>query len=103
MLKRSTLINRYAKKPIVFKSLTFSGRSRKSKIVDYNKNYKSKINAFIEISFGERGESLFIPIKYAKRWFGNMKDFNKKYNNFEFTITFNEREKEVKVHICKED
>jgi hypothetical protein len=37
--KRTRVIKRYSEHPIEFKSLTFSGRCRKTKIVDYNKHF----------------------------------------------------------------
>ena len=44
-LKREMVMNHYAKTPIEFKSLTFSGRSRKTDIIAYNKRYGSVINS----------------------------------------------------------
>lgn len=45
--KRERVIERYAKTPIEFKSLSFSGRCRKTNIVAYNKHFGSKIKAMI--------------------------------------------------------
>lgn len=75
MMKRTNVIKWYSKYKVEFKSLTFSGRSRKKDIIAYNKNFNSKINAFIELSWSSR-DSLFIPVKYSKTWFKNLKDYN---------------------------
>lgn len=101
MMKRNNTIKRYSRKPIEFVSLTFSGRTRKNDIISYNKNYNSIIKSFIELSWTTR-KSLFIPVKFNKSWFGNLKEYNKNHNNFEYTITFNEKEKQVRIHICKD-
>ena len=50
LLKREMVMNRYAKTPIEFKSLTFGGRSRKTNIIAYNKRFGSVINAFVSLS-----------------------------------------------------
>ena len=50
--KRNRIIKYYTQTPIVFKSLTFRGRSRlSSNIVSYNTNFNSSIKAFINISW----------------------------------------------------
>ena len=97
--KRERIIKRY-NKPIKFKKLTFRGRSRKKLIVDYNKNYNSCINAFISLSWEGR-KSMDIPVKFAKDYHGKMKDYAKKTNDYEYCLTFNEKEKQIRVNICK--
>ena len=99
--KRQRIIERYAKNHIEFKSLTFSGRCRKTNIIAYNKHFGSKINAFISLS-GIGRKSFDIPIKFNKDWFGNMKGYSKKTPNYEYTITFNEKEHQVNIHLCKD-
>ncbi len=87
--------------PIVFKSLTFSGRSRKKHIVGYNKNYNSEINAFISLSFPTR-KSMDIPVKFSKDYHGKMSDYTKKSNDYEYVICFDERRHQVRVNLVKD-
>jgi transposase len=99
--KRTRVIKHYSVHPIEFKSLTFSGRCRKSKIVDYNKHFGSVINSFISLS-GFSKKSFDIPVKYSKNYHGNMKDYAKPSNDYEYTLTFDEKHKQVNVHLCKD-
>ena len=99
--KRFRVLSKYADKPIVFKSLSFSGRSRKSRIIDYNKNYKSEINAFISLSVPTR-KSLDIPVKFSKDYHGLMGDYKKSSSDYEYVLCFDERHKQVKVNIVKD-
>jgi transposase len=99
--KRTRVIKHYSGHPIEFKSLTFSGRCRKSKIVDYNKHFGSVINSFISLS-GFSKKSFDIPVKYSKNYHGNMKDYAKPSNDYEYTLTFDEKHKQVNVHLCKD-
>lgn len=99
--KRRKTINHYAEYPIEFKSLTFSGRSRKTKMVDYNKHFGSVINSFVSLSgFGRK--SFDIPIKFSKDYHGNIKDYFKKNPDYEYTIKFNERKHQVSICLCKD-
>ena len=91
----------YSEYPIEFKSLTFSGRSRKKCIIDYNKKFCSKINSFISLS-GIGRKSFDIPVTFNKTYHGNMKDYRKSDNSYEYTLTFDEKNKQVKVHLCKD-
>lgn len=100
--KRDRIIKKYSEKPIEFKTLTFSGRCRKTKIIDYNKHFGSVINSFISLSNLNR-KSFDIPIKFNKEWHGNMNDYRKNTNDYEYTLTFDEKNKQVKVHICKDE
>lgn len=101
MQKRTHAIAKYINKPIEFKSLAFSGRSRKKKILDWNKNYNSEINAFISLSgFGRK--SMDIPIKFAKNYHGRMQEYVKSSNDYQYTIVFNEHRKSVSVNLCKD-
>jgi len=100
LCKRQRVLKRYADKPIEFKSLSFSGRSRKSRIIGYNKNYKSGINAFISLSVPTR-KSLDIPIKFSKDYHGLMNDYKKSSNDYEYVLCFDERHKQVKINIVK--
>lgn len=99
--KRNRIIKQYQERPIIFNSLTFSGRCRKTDIISYNKNYNSIINSFVSLS-GLNRKSFDIPIKFNKDWFGHMKEYHKGNPDYEYTITFNEKAKQVNVHICKD-
>ena len=98
--RRERVIAKYKDNPIVFKSLSFRGRSRKKLIVDYNKNYNSEINAFVSLSFPTR-KSMDIPVKFSKDYHGFMKDYANKSNDYEYVLCFDERRRQVKVNIVK--
>lgn len=99
--KRERIIKIYAEKPIEFKSLSFSGRCRKRKIIDYNKRFGSVINAFVSLS-GLGRKSFDIPVKYNNNWHGNMNVYIKPTNDYEYVLTFDEKNKQVKINICKD-
>ena len=99
--KRKRILKRYSEQPIEFKSLSFGGRSRKKRIVDFNKRFSSKINSFISLSSFSR-KSLDIPVKYHKGYHGNMRDYRKDNPNYEYVITFDEKKHQVKVNLCKD-
>ena len=99
--KRKRIIKHYSEHPIEFKSLTFSGRCRKKRIIDYNSRFGSKINSFISLS-GIGRKSFDIPVTFNKGWHGNMKDYRKNNPNYEYTLTFNEKEHQVNIHLCKD-
>ena len=99
--KRKHIINKYANNPIEFRSLTFSGRCRKKRIIDYNHRFGSVINSFISLS-GFSRKSFDIPVTFNKGWHGNMKDYRKSNPDYEYTLTFNEKKHQVNVNICKD-
>ncbi len=101
LLKRKRIINKYANKPIEFSSLTFNGRCRKKRIIDYNHRFGSVINSFISLS-GFSRKSFDIPVTFNKGWHGNMKDYRKSNPDYEYTLTFNEKVHQVNVNICKD-
>ena len=100
-LKREMVMNRYAKTPIEFKSLTFGGRSRKTDIIAYNKRFGSVVNAFVSLS-GLGRKSFDIPVKFSRDWHGNIKDYHKKTNDYEYRVIFNEKYHQVEIQLCKE-
>ena len=100
--KRNRIVKCYSEFPIEFKSLSFRGRSRKKKIIDYNSRFGSKINSFISLS-GLSRKTFDIPVTFNKKWHGNMKDYKKNASNYEYTLTFDERKHQVNIHLCKED
>ena len=103
--KRKRIVKHYSEHPIEFKSLTFSGRCRKTRIIDYNSRFGSKINSFVSLSGVSRSKgrkSFDIPVTFNKGWHGNMRDYRKINPDYEYTITFNEKEHQVNIHLCKD-
>lgn len=102
--KRERVRNRYNKNLIVFKSLTFSGRSRKKNLITKNKNKKSCIELFLSISGVYNYESFDIPIDYNKHYHGKKFDiYNVKHYDFEYTITFDEFNRRIRIHLAKDE
>lgn len=101
--RRNRILEKYSEYPIEFTKLTFRGRSRlqKQNIISYNENYKSKINAFINISWLGRGNKLTIPIKYSRHYHGLMNEYKKPTPDVEYLITFTNKGK-IKVNISKD-
>ena len=99
--KRKHIIEHYSEHPIEFNSLTFSGRCRKKRIIDYNHKFGSVINSFISLS-GFSRKSFDIPVSFNKGWHGNMKDYRKNNPDYEYTITFNEKKHQVSIYLCKD-
>ena len=99
--KREHIVKHYSEYPIEFKSLTFSGRCRKTRIIDYNSRFGSKINSFVSFS-GVGRKSFDIPVIFNKEYHGNMKDYKKKSPDYEYTITFDERNHQINIHLCKD-
>ena len=99
--RRIRTIKHYSEHPIEYKSLTFSGRSRKQKIIEFNKNYKSEINAFVSLS-GFSKKSFDIPVKYAMDYHGRMKSYRKNSADYEYTVMFNEDRKQVSIIYVKD-
>lgn len=99
--KRQRIIKKYSEHPIEFKSLSFSGRSRKTNIIDYNHKFGSKINSFISLSSIGR-KTFNIPVRFNKDWYGNIKDYRKGNPDYEYTITFDERKHQVNIHLYKD-
>ena len=99
--KRNRIIKRYSRHPIEFKSLSFGGRCRKTRIIDYNKRFGSVINSFVSLS-GIGRKSFDIPVKFNKDWHGNMKDYHKTNPDYEYVLTFNEKYHQVNINLCKD-
>lgn len=99
--KRKRIIKYYSEHPIEFKSLTFSGRCRKTRIIDHNSKFGSVINSFVSLS-GVGRKSFDIPVTFNKCWHGNMKDYRKKNPDYEYTVTFDEKKHQVNIHLCKD-
>ena len=101
MSKRERIVSRYSTSPIEFKSLTFSGRCRKTKILSFNKAFGSKINAFISLS-GLQRKSFDIPVKFSKDYHGKIGQYAKKSNDYEYTLIFDEKHHQVSIVLCKD-
>ena len=99
--KRKRIVKHYSEYPIDFKSLTFSGRCRKTRIIDYNSKFDSVINSFISLS-GIGRKSFDVPVTFNKGWHGNMKDYRKKNPDYEYTLTFIEKKHQINIHLCKD-
>ena len=99
--KRNRILS-YYNNPIEFKKLTFGGRCRKKRIVDYNKNYNSVINAFISLSGFENRKSFDIPVKFAKDYHGDMKSWHKSNPDYEYIVCFDEYHKTIGINLCKD-
>ena len=99
--KRKRIVKHYSEYPIKFKSLTFNGRCRKTRIIDYNRKFSSVINSFISLS-GIGRKSFDIPVTFNKGWHGNMKNYRKSNPDYRYTLTFNERKHQVNIHLCKD-
>ena len=99
--KRKRIVKHYSEYPIEFKSLTFSGRCRKKRIIDYNNKFGSVINSFVSLS-GIGRKSFDVPVTFNKGWHGNMKDYKKKNNDYEYTLSFNEKKHQVNIYLCKD-
>lgn len=99
--KRNRIIKRYSEYPIEFKSLSFGGRCRKTKIIDYNKRFGSVINSFVSLS-GIGRKSFDIPVKFNKDWHENMNVYQKSNPDYEYVLTFNEKYHQVNINLCKD-
>ena len=99
--RRERTVKYYSEYPIEFNSLTFSGRCRKTKIIDYNSRFGSVVNSFVSLS-GIGRKSFDIPVTFNKGWHGNMKDYRKNNPDYEYTITFDEKHRQVNIHLCKD-
>lgn len=99
--KRTRIVKHYAEHPILFKSLTFGGRCRKTRIIDYNSKFGSVINSFVSLS-GISRKSFDIPVKFRKDYHGKMSDYRKTNPDYEYVLTFDERKHQVNVNLCKD-
>lgn len=99
--KRKHIVKHYSESPIEFKSLTFNGRCRKTRIIDYNHRFGSVINSFVSLS-GIGRKSFDIPVTFNKGWHGNMKDYRKKNPDYEYTLTFDKKKHQVNIHLYKD-
>ena len=99
--RRNRVIKHYSEYPIEYKSLTFGGRSRKQRIIEFNHNYNSEINAFVSLS-GFSNRSFDIPVKYAKDYHGRMRSYRKNSADYEYLIKFDEYRKQVSIIYVKD-
>ena len=95
--KRDRVFAKYrTREPVHFEKLTFGARSRKLNFIQFNTNNKSLIDAFVELSW--KGGTMFIPVRYSKKFFGDIARFNQKHSNFQYEIIFDEKNKQVFIH-----
>ena len=99
--RRNRIIKDYSEHPIEYKSLTFSGRTQKKVIVEFNHNYNSEINAFFNLS-GFSTANFYIPVKYAKYYHGRIKSYKKNNHQYEYLIKFDEYKKQVSIIYVKD-
>lgn len=100
--KRKRIVGYYSSYPIQFKSLAFRGRSRKKTIIDYNNKFGSVVNSFINLSSIGGRKSFMIPVIFSKEYHGNMKNYRKEKNSYEYVITFNDKKHQVNIHLFKD-
>ena len=128
-LKRETISRKYFSKPHEFKSLNFRSCSRiKQPIVQFNKNNKSKIDAFIniggfskEISDEEYElikiqneillkegkirkskvcETLSFPFSYSKKYHGDLSEYDNA--TVGYTVVFSQYNKNISISLTKD-
>lgn len=99
--RRDRVFNFYPEQ-IQFKSLTLAGKSRKTAIIEKNKNEHSKIKAFIKLSGIPGYDSFDIPVRISGKYHGKVEDYLKKSNEYDYVLVFDERNKRVKVIIVKD-
>lgn len=100
LMKRERVLSHYAE-PIRFNSLTFRGRSRLSTdIVSYNHNFNSVIKAFVCFGWTKTRTNFKIPVKYAKKFHGDMKQYTNGTDT-SYIIKFNSN-KSVQVILSHE-
>ena len=98
--RRNKVINNYLKRdPIKYVSFTFGARSRRMDFIHYNDNFNSEIKAFVIISWDNEDKVLYLPVKYSKKFHGDMSLYNKKHHEFQYEICFDEKNREVSVCI----
>ena len=93
--------NRIFKRKITYRSKTFKGNARLENIIDYNKRYNSKINAFITLSWLGRGTKMHIPVSYSEFFYGDIKELNKRTRNHRYIVKVDEKTQSVTVILTK--
>jgi len=106
LARRIRLINHYNREQIKFKSLSFRTISRINlNIIDYNKNFGSKINAFVNIG-GYADGTLQLPVVFNKHYHGKISDYRHdktKANITFYIVCFDDRVKHrVRIIIAKD-
>lgn len=101
MQKREKFLGRHFARPIEFKSLSFTGRSRKKEILGGNKNHRSVIKAFVSLSWEGR-KSLDVPVKYASKYHGSLADYRRRTSDYEYVVTFDERHRKARISLVKD-
>jgi hypothetical protein len=59
------------------------------------------------LSWLERRKQIIVPIKYAKKYHGEFNEYYKSHveedTNHQYVLMFDEKNKEVKINICKDE
>ena len=115
--RRDRVLSKF-NKPIQFKTLNFRARSKVNIFLEENKNSKehysergkhSCINAFLNLggiaaSYGYK--TLYVPVKYAKKYHGDFDDYKKESNgggsNYQYIVIFDENKKDIYFQISKD-
>lgn len=101
ILKRLNILVKYSL-PIEYASLSFRARSRiKKDIVSLNSNKHSKINAFVEVSWLERNETIIVPVKYSYSWHGRKLSEYTNGTDTSYTVCFDKKHKQIKFVLQK--
>ena len=107
--KRELIVKRY-NNPVVFESLTYRTITRiKRDILNYNKTFDSKINAFVNIGGYKNTKVLQVPVVFSKSYHGNIRDYShdkNKQNNTSYTVVFDrdkDNHKRVRFVISLDD
>lgn len=106
-IRRRNRILSYYSEPIKFESLNFTGRTshQSCNIINFNKNRKSKIAAFISLNVPFRAERLDIPIKLSIKHHGHPESYRKyidRRSQYSYSVIIDELTKSVAVHLTKE-
>ena len=96
---RKRLLDEFLKRePITYTSLTFGARSRKNKFIVYNDNFNSCIKTFITLSWDNTDKEIVVPVKYSKKYHGEMSLYNDVHkNNFQYEVSLDEKKREVYI------
>lgn len=87
--KRERIFKEYFKDPIFYSKATLRGRCRRENILIKNEK-SSIIDAWIVLSGYDSYKTLYYPVKYSKKYHGDIDDYNQKHVNHEYIIKFDE-------------
>jgi transposase len=97
--RKTRLIKELFSKPCLFKELTYNGVNAHLDIIIKNKNNKSILTHYIVLSgfrhINKCGR-IYIPIKYSKKYHGNLDNYNKEQASY--TIQFVKNKIKIVLH-----